>query len=241
MKNRVLKPLWCALIFGVTSLCVVPVCAYKDTIINRCLHKIPGYTGYLDYTLCKKIITAPSSGCTKEDGEKWAREVMSLIDRGGDPSVEICDLHFFDRFYHGKSLLHCAVEGDLKDLVLFLIDHRVNINAVWTPWIMHKDGDFHPTHRSTPLGLAVQKGSVEMVTLLIKAGANVNAADSQGNTLLHQGAIDLEIAKRLIDAGADVNVQNKAGQTPLMVAFQKRNSQFASFLIQAGGRSGRRL
>ena len=73
----------------------------------------------------------------------------------------------------------------------------------------------------TALHLAATSGNSEMVVLLLKAGADVNAADSAGITPLHEAAFygsDL-IAETLLKAGANVNAigyRDKA--TPLCVA-----------------------
>jgi len=73
----------------------------------------------------------------------------------------------------------------------------------------------------TALNLAARTGNSEMVRLLLKADADVNAADSGGITPLHDAAFfgnDL-VAEILLKAGANVNAigyRDKA--TPLCVA-----------------------
>jgi ankyrin repeat protein len=52
------------------------------------------------------------------------------------------------------------------------------------------------------------------VRLLVKAGANVNASDEDGNTVLHLVYYN-ELAEELLRLGADVNARNKAGATPI--------------------------
>jgi len=61
----------------------------------------------------------------------------------------------------------------------------------------------------------------ECVHLLIQAGANVSARDSEGNTPLH-GANEVEVAEELLKAGADVNARNKNGETPIFRTFNDR-------------------
>jgi ankyrin repeat protein len=55
---------------------------------------------------------------------------------------------------------------------------------------------------------------VECVRLLIKAGANVNARDKKGNTVLHETFL-IDVEEELLKSGADVNVRNKQGETPI--------------------------
>ncbi|MCG8339741.1 MAG: ankyrin repeat domain-containing protein [Cytophagales bacterium] len=56
-----------------------------------------------------------------------------------------------------------------------------------------------------------------VVSLLLAAGADVNAKNSKGDTPLHEAAKGglVEVMRVLIGAGADVNAENKRGNTPL--------------------------
>jgi len=54
----------------------------------------------------------------------------------------------------------------------------------------------------------------ECLGLLIKAGANVNARDKKGNTVLHETFL-IDVEEELLKFGADVNARNKDGETPI--------------------------
>jgi ankyrin repeat protein len=76
------------------------------------------------------------------------------------------------------------------------------------------------TDGSTPLHCATWKGHPHAAALLIAAGANVNAHNSNehwGTTPLHAAAHanQAAIAQLLIDSGADVNAKDMVGRTPL--------------------------
>ena len=74
---------------------------------------------------------------------------------------------------------------------------------------------------SSPL-IRVSRGSApEAITVLIKAGADVNAKSNDGFTPLLTAAKDNknpEVITILVEAEADVNAKNKDGKTPLMLA-----------------------
>lgn len=80
--------------------------------------------------------------------------------------------------------------------------------------------DARDTDGSTPLHCAAWKGQQEVVALLIKAGADVNAHnnnDHWGTTPLHAAAHanQAAIAQLLIDHGADLNAKDREGRTPM--------------------------
>ncbi len=76
------------------------------------------------------------------------------------------------------------------------------------------------TDGSTPLHCATWKGHQEIVTLLLHAGADVNAQNRNehwGTTPLHAAAHanQAAIAQLLIEQGADVNAEDLNGKTPM--------------------------
>lgn len=90
---------------------------------------------------------------------------------------------------------------------------------------------------NTPLHHAVDVDHTELVELLIKSGADVNARDLQRETPLHIAAQNgnREIAELLIKSGADVN-DNKfyINSPPLHTALSFRNIEVAKLLIDNG-------
>ena len=64
-----------------------------------------------------------------------------------------------------------------------------------------------------------------LVDLLLKAGANVNAADDHGVTPLARAAENAStpMVERLLAAGADPNRAQTSGLTPLMIAAHTGN------------------
>ena len=94
--------------------------------------------------------------------------------------------------WHQTTLLHdMAHEGDIEKAEL-LIEHGADINAV--------DEEYN----STPLGIASRWGNSEMVTFLLKSGANPNAAGAKWATPLAWSRLKRheEIENKLLSHGA---------------------------------------
>ena len=73
---------------------------------------------------------------------------------------------------------------------------------------------------STPLHCATWKGHTDVVSVLLDAGADVNAVNQNthwGTTPLHAAAHanQAAIAKLLLDRGADTKARDTEGHTPL--------------------------
>jgi ankyrin repeat protein len=88
----------------------------------------------------------------------------------------------------------------------------------------------------TPLYWAIKYGRIEIVQMLIDAGADVNAKDDSDSTPLYVAAEfgKTEIARMLIGAGVDVNMKNVIGSTPLHEAAHNGRVKIAHMLIDAG-------
>jgi hypothetical protein len=88
----------------------------------------------------------------------------------------------------------------------------------------------------TLLGIAIARGDVAAVRILIDLGADVNAMDSR-STPLNEAAEkgDFPIVKALIEAGADPNKQARDGFTPAGRASAHGHEDIAVYLDSKNG------
>ena len=72
----------------------------------------------------------------------------------------------------------------------------------------------------------------EIIDLLVKSGANVNAQDAEGFTPLHMAAIhgNLKIVKKLVDLDADVNIVTTDGKNAAELAHLNEELEIEEYL-----------
>jgi uncharacterized protein len=83
-----------------------------------------------------------------------------------------------------------------------------------------------------PLDIAAVRGSIEELTALLDAGAEVNAPGECGNTPLHEAVSQghFAVAKLLLEFGATTEMRNEFGQTPLDIARMHNRGDLAALL-----------
>ncbi len=120
--------------------------------------------------------------------------------------------------------LHTASRYNYKDIVQFLINHskKNNIN------IQNSMGE-------TPLFEALRGEYIDLMMLLIKAGANLNIESNNGETPLELAmSLNKYLAmKTLIEQGANLNLQDKFGNTLLHKAIGDEDVLAVKILIHA--------
>ena len=124
--------------------------------------------------------------------------VQLILDHGAD----INEVYHFDNLH--LTALNSAVAESFRDIANYLIQKNAKVNYP-------EDADDRPIH------IAASKGHVEIVQLLINAGADINVYTEEGCGPLHTACRFPETALALLANGADVNHVSKLG-TPLMLA-----------------------
>ncbi|XP_065583414.1 ankyrin-1-like [Artemia franciscana] len=196
--------------------------------------------------------------------------VEILLDRGADPNygeclhyavekgrVNICKLLIdfgakLDAMNAKKDTpLLIAIRNNNLELVIFLLDRGANPNC------------------GECLHLIVQKGRADLCKLLIKSGAELDAANAHGKTplvtaikannlnlvevLLDRGANPncgeclhlavqkgrADLCKLLIKSGAELDATNAHGKTPLVTAIKVNNLNLVEILLDRGANPNR--
>lgn len=133
------------------------------------------------------------------DEKKKGEQLLEAVDEGDCQKASSILQNYTIK---GSGLLCVAVLKKWPEMVKLLVDHKSDVDARFDNlW---------------PLQVAVETESEDIVEILLEAGANVNAIDDYGSTVLHflqdSGS---HILKRLIKAGAHPAVRNSMELTPL--------------------------
>ncbi|BCS00198.1 ankyrin repeat domain-containing protein [Aspergillus luchuensis] len=127
---------------------------------------------------------------------------------------------------YGETPLHNSiVDGNLSATRLLLRDP-----TVWTPvFALHAVNNVLP-----PLCMAADRGSIEMVRLLVECGWYVNEVDVEGRTPLHRAAEnghDPVVQVLLTNEQLDVNARDQRESTALHEAAWKGHLAVANLLL----------
>jgi len=187
------------------------------------------------------------SGSNKLNGKPLAqhlqetqlRIVSYLLEAGANPNAKTNNTVHNDITSGGITPLHSAASTNHPSIVKLLISHGANVNARLKGGIVN-DGAT-PLHllcsvkilkNNTSQSQNAGEAQLQIVHYLLKAGSNVNARTSRGNTPLHYAALasNLELIKLLVSNGADINSKNNAGQTVFDAAKIGGNEGIKQFL-----------
>lgn len=168
---------------------------------------------------------------------------------------------------NGKSLLHCAAESGHIHIIQFLLDNRLAVNETYkvcshwdedqrtTPLLealkskkfdaaqmLIEHGatiDYSGTHKKqSPLHIAVAKGDLATVELLLKKGAKINIKSEHNNNrtelLVALSKGHLTIADLLLEHDADVQAKSDNGFTAMHYAASIGATDFIKKLKDRG-------
>lgn len=126
-----------------------------------------------------------------------------------------------------EELLRAIDDGDAAE-VKRLLDAGANPNSTITGvyGVISRFDSFY-----TPLHRACQNDSVEIVEMLLDAGAIIDYQDDCGRTPLHFAVMhafstrDFDIIRLLLKRGANTSIKNDLGDTPAGLALREGDTQ----------------
>ncbi|CAM9468204.1 unnamed protein product [Ectocarpus sp. 13 AM-2016] len=121
--------------------------------------------------------------------------------------------------------LHKAVErGDTERAVALLSSKKFNVD------------ESGGAMGVTPLMIAIFKGNLRMVKILLDEGCNLSITNDDGAGPLHLSAQGgkLSITRLLVESGAEIEASTWMGATPLHVASDEGHSEVVRALCEAG-------
>jgi len=166
-----------------------------------------------------------------------------LLERGANPNAQVKILS-----YGNAPVLYAGHAENRNETLLYLLQNGLDVTLpyeegntslhhmamtipsinLWSLALSNlQDVDLRNKREETPLHVATYMENWKVVDLLIKSGANVNAQDDIGDTLLHNyvkdysSDIPLGGVKKLLKLGADVKIRNKSGMLASDIAAVK--------------------
>jgi len=128
----------------------------------------------------------------------------------------------------GNTLLHIAAYKGYKEIVATLLDYASSYRL---SWVNEKEYVFN----DTPLHKASINGHADVVELLLKHGAYVNATSFYGSTPLHYAAYNghANVVKLLLESCADPSAKNNKGETAADLARERGHTEIANMIERA--------
>lgn len=183
-------------------------------------------------------------------GQMQSPEVLRLLlDRGADPSVKSIGVTPY------SSPLAEATRTGIESRLRLLIEHGTDVRSAGLGAleiaeraqckecldILLEAAD-HKTLTQAALRLAPPAGDGITVKRLLERGADPNATDPDGYSLLmlvaSSDAIPVETVKTLIARGANLNAKNPDGKTALDLARLRGSTPVVGLLVKAGAKPG---
>lgn len=132
-----------------------------------------------------------------------------------------------------------TINVDSPDINPPLLDACLNGNIELIEYLIHQGAELNTTIRPQigPLGFILDyPNAFEIVKCLIRHGANVNAKNCYGQTILHcvPKYAKMDAVQLLIDNGADVNATDNRSLPPVFAATEVEDFPLVRLLVENG-------
>ena len=150
-------------------------------------------------------------------GVKVSKGTFMMLALNGNPEIVKIMLDLWANIEHFGCLIIVAALGKLEVLKL-LIKYGADVNE---------------STYCTPLHKAVEYNKGEIVSELLKNGANPNLQDTNGNTPIHEASRQPEAMKLLLDEGINLNleIRNQLGDTAFECNLRKACKDAAKIML----------
>lgn len=167
-------------------------------------------------------------GSLEEYTQTWINNAVNFPLKG---SIILGD----DTLTHASPFVVAAQYGHTEVVKLFLHKFSGALDVNHTATIVSLNTQ-NVVNGATALWCAGTGNYVEIVKMLIEAGANVNKPTSTGSTPLRGAAFNghCDIMNVLIDNGADLNFANVVGQSPLLISVMRGHLKATELLLDKG-------
>lgn len=115
----------------------------------------------------------------------------------------------------------------------YVLAKAIQLNDVETVKNLLQQGvELNTLYELSPLTEATRQGNLEIMKLLIKAGADVNLQMEEGYTALMDAALagNIDAVKMLVEAGADVNIKDIYQEHALSMAAHNAQEEVFNYL-----------
>lgn len=149
---------------------------------------------------------------------------LNLLHNNQAPTVLERVIRAFTRGSSHRKMESAFGVGDDAGRIKRSLEWGANASQPFKPTFV--PGHHIDTTGCTPLFMAIHHGwqSIELIRLLLDAGADIDGKSRHGRTALHECAVqgaDVSVAKFLLDAGADPLLVDELGKTALDLALDR--------------------
>ena len=201
------------------------------------------------YTLSVERI----NGMPIEDIDPEAKKLlasMSILDRIARLDVDMLSNRVIDgrlvKFQEASDFgmaLYCAVQHGACNLAHTVFDRGADFGATFTRSLAcgtwNESDDFGPT--SQPLHIAVSRGHIDMVRLLVARGADLEAESPELGVNAWLKPLHIAVKKErlailvyLLSRGANIEASCRMERTPLFYATRKEHTEILQYLLERG-------